>query len=84
MDKDLVKILNKTYFLVAIVVLGLLAFFVEQVNYQNQSLQQQNTNQIMVSGEGKIYAKPDVAIVSLGVTTSGTTVASVTSKNTTK
>ena len=84
MDQDVVKILNRTYFLFAIVVLGLLAFFVEQVNYQNQSLEQQNTNQIIVSGEGKIYAKPDVALVSLGVTANGATVDDVTKSGTDK
>jgi hypothetical protein len=76
------KLLNKTFTLAAILVVGVLVFFVGQLAYQNKSLDQQNSNQITVSGEGKVYAKPDVAIVNLGVTTTGATVAYVTKTNT--
>lgn len=82
MDEKTTKLLNKTFTLAAILVVGILVFFVGQIMYQSKSLDQQNANQITVSGEGKIYAKPDVAIVSLGVTTTGATVAEVTTKNT--
>ena len=84
MDEQITKLLNKSFTLAAILVLGVLVFFVGQLALQNKSLSLQNANQITVSGEGKAYAKPDVAIVSFGVTTSAKTVADVTSKNTTQ
>ena len=70
--------------LAAILVVGVLVFFVGQIFLQNKSLNQQNSYQITVSGEGKVYAKPDVALVSLGVTTQATTVAEVAKTNTDK
>jgi uncharacterized protein len=84
MNEQTVKFLNKTFMLAAILVVGVLVFFVGQMVYQSKSLEQQNSNQVTVSGEGKVYAKPDVAIVSLGVTTQGLTVAEVTKSNTDK
>jgi len=84
MEEQTIKFLNKTFTLVAILVVGILIFFVGQMNYQSRMLDQQNANQITVSGEGKVYAKPDVALVSLGVTTTGATVSEATTSNTTK
>jgi uncharacterized protein YggE len=84
MDQGTTKFLNKTFILAAVLVAGVLIFFVGQMVYQHKVLEQQNANQVTVSGEGKVYAKPDVAIVSLGVTTTGATVADVTKNNTDK
>jgi uncharacterized protein YggE len=84
MDEQTKKILDKTFILSAILVVGVLVFFVGEMLIQQKSLDQQNTYQITVSGEGKIYAKPDVAITSLGVTTTAATVADVTKTNTDK
>lgn len=82
MDEQTIKFLNKTFTLAAVLVVGVLVFFVGQIALQSRSLDQQNQNQITVSGVGKVYAKPDVALVSLGVTTQATTVADVTKNNT--
>jgi uncharacterized protein YggE len=82
MEEQTIKFLNKTFTLAAVLIVGVLVFFVGEMIYQNKALDQQNTYQITVSGEGKVYAKPDVAIVSFGVTTDGTTVAEVTKNNT--
>src|SRR3989344_5583030 len=84
MEEQTLKFLNKIYFLAAILIAGTLVFFVGQMFYQSKILEFQNTYQITVSGEGKIYAKPDVAVVSLGVTTEAATVADVTKNNTEK
>jgi hypothetical protein len=84
MDEKTTKLLNKTFMLAAILVVGILIFFVGQMAYQVRLLDQQNTNQITVSGQGKVYAKPDVALVSLGVTAQASTVASVTKSGTDK
>ncbi len=82
MEQETIKFLNKTFTLSAILVVGVLVFLVGEIILQQQTISQQNQNQITVSGEGKVYAKPDVAIVSLGVTTQGSTVADVTKSNT--
>jgi len=42
-----------------------------QLFYQFRSLPQNSPAEISVSGEGKVYAKPDVAVISLGVETQG-------------
>jgi Uncharacterized conserved protein len=81
-EQETIKFLNKTFMLAAILVVGVLVFFVGQMVLQNKVLDQQNANQITVSGEGKVYAKPDVAIVSFGAKTTGLTVAAVTKTNT--
>ncbi|MCX6722813.1 MAG: SIMPL domain-containing protein [Candidatus Staskawiczbacteria bacterium] len=84
MEEKTINLLNKIYKLSAVLVVGILVFFVGQIILQNKSVDLQNVNQITVSGEGKIYAKPDVAIISVGVTTTATTVADVTKSNTEK
>jgi len=84
MEEQTVKLLNKTFMLAAILVVGVLVFFVGQLILQNKSVSLQNQNQITVSGEGKVYAKPDIALVSLGVTSQRATVADVTKSNTDK
>ncbi len=84
MNDQTTKFLNKTLTLAAVLVVGILVFLVGQMMLQQKALDQQNTNQISVSGEGKVYAKPDIAVVNLGVTTEGATVAEVTKSNTIK
>ena len=84
MEEQTIKFLNKTFTLAAVLVVGVLVFFVGQMLYQSRLLDQQNSNQVTVSGEGKVYAKPDVALISLGVTTQAATVADVTKGNTDK
>jgi hypothetical protein len=78
MDEQIIKFFNKTFMLAAIFIVGVLVFFVGQLSLQNKSISQQSTYQITVSGEGKVYAKPDVALVSLGVTSQAVTVADAT------
>jgi len=84
MEEQTKKLLDKTFTLAAILVVGVLVFFVGQILLQQKSLDLQNTYQITVSGEGKVYVKPDIATVSLGVTTEAATVADVTKNNTEK
>lgn len=84
MDEQITKLLNKAVWVAAILVLGVLIYFAGQMTYQFKMLDQQNMNQITVSGEGKVYAKPDIALVGLGVTTTGLTTADVITKNTDK
>ncbi|MCX6721367.1 MAG: SIMPL domain-containing protein [Candidatus Staskawiczbacteria bacterium] len=84
MDEQTIKFLNRGFMLAQILIVGVLVFFVGQILLQNKSLDQQNIYQITVSGEGKVYAKPDVALISLGVTSQATTVSDVTKANTDK
>jgi len=81
MEEQTTKFLGKVLTLSTILVLGVLIFFVGQMVYQFQYLDQQNMNQITVSGEGKVYAQPDIALVSLGVTSQAVTVADATKNN---
>jgi len=84
MEEQTIKFLNKVIMLTAVLVVGIIVFLGAEVAYQAKSLDQQNQNQITVSGQGKVYAKPDIALVSLGVTTQSATVADVTKNNTDK
>lgn len=84
MEQDTIKFLNKVFLLAAVLVAGVLVFFAGQLFYQSELIDVQDNDQITVSGTGKVYAKPDVAIVSLGVSTEGSTVAYVIEKNTEK
>ncbi len=78
MDDQILKFLNKAYLLAGILILGILVFFVGQIVLQNKQIDQQNQYQFTVSGQGKVYAKPDVALLNLGVKVDGNTVADVT------
>lgn len=55
------------------VMLGVIAiaviFLVAQIMYQFKSLPQNLPHEIVISGEGRAFAKPDIAQVSFGVTT---------------
>lgn len=84
MEERNFQLLNKAFILAAVLVIGILIFFVGELFLGQKALTQQNTYQITVSGQGKVYAKPDIALVSLGVTAQATTVADVTKNNTTK
>jgi len=75
---------NRFFMVIAVLVLAVLVYFAGQLFYQQKMLDQQNNYQITVSGEGKVYAKPDIALVNLGVTTQGSTTEEVISKNTEK
>ena len=84
MEEQVLKFLNKAFMLSGVLVVGVLVFFVGEIFLQNKSINQQSNFQITVSGQGKVYAKPDVAVVSLGVTAQAKTVADVTKSNTEK
>lgn len=84
MEEQTAKILKQFSASFGLLVLGLLVFFGAFMVHQFKLLDQQNMNQITVSGEGKVYAKPDIALVNLGVSTTGATTAEVMSKNTEK
>ena len=84
MEEGVIKFLNKSFVAIAILILGVLLFFVGDMVYKFKSLEQTNAYQVTVSGEGKVYAKPDVALVNLGVNTTGKTTQDVITRNTDK
>ena len=84
MDEQMSKFLNKVYILAIVLVAVLALSLLSTMGFQRETLDHQNQDQITVSGTGKVYAKPDVAIINLGVTTTGTTVADVINKNSEK
>ncbi len=84
MEQETKNLLSKTFMLAQVLVVGVLVFLVGQMIYHSQLLNIQNQNQITVFGEGKVYAKPDIAVVNIGVTAQDATVAEVTKNGTTK
>jgi len=84
MEERNFQLLNKAFILTAVLIVGILVFFVGEIFLQNKSVNLQSQYQITVSGQGKVYAKPDVAVISLGVTTQAVTVAEATTNNTNK
>jgi hypothetical protein len=72
MDEQFVKrfeLSDRVFILSGILVLAVIGLIVGSLIYQFQSLPQNIQQDLSVSGTGKIYAKPDIALVSLGVKT---------------
>ncbi len=55
--------------LATILVISIVGFLILKTVYNFQTLPQNYPQEIVVSGEGKVFIKPDVALVSLGVKT---------------
>lgn len=81
MEQETSKLLNRVYILGVVLVAGLLLFLGSQMGYQNRYLDLQSQYQITVTGEGKVYVKPDIATVTLGLKTDGQSVKDITKKN---
>ena len=60
---------NRVFILVAVLVAGIVISYLGQMMYQFRSLPQNSPQEIIVAGEGKVFVKPDVALVALGVKT---------------
>jgi hypothetical protein len=76
-----IELSNRVFILIAILVLGLVVSYLGQMAYQFSSLPQNYPKEITITGEGKVFAKPDIATVSLGVKTEGAKSADVVSQN---
>jgi len=84
MEQETSQFLKRVYILAAILAAAAVIFVFGQIAYQQKYLSLQSQYQVTVSGEGKVYVKPDIATVGLGVTTTGLTTSDVISRNTTK
>ena len=65
--KKTIDLSNRFFKLLGIFLAIVAVFMASQMLYQFKSLPQNYPQQITVTGEGKAYAKPDIAMVSLGV-----------------
>lgn len=62
--------LSDRLYKIILAIIGLVAIFIiGQMVYDFKDLPQNYPQQITVTGEGKAYAKPDIAVMSFGVTT---------------
>lgn len=75
---------NKVYKLVVAVIVLIALFYFGNLAYNFQSLPQNYPQEISVSGQGKVYAKPDVAILVLGVEDKGAKISDIVKVNTDK
>ncbi len=60
---------KKAFILAVILVVAIIGFLVAKIIYDFATLPQNFPQEITISGEGKVFVKPDVALVSLGVKT---------------
>ncbi|MBI2054446.1 MAG: SIMPL domain-containing protein [Candidatus Staskawiczbacteria bacterium] len=64
-----IELSNRFFALASVLTAGLIVFYIGQAVYQLLTLPQNYPQDIVITGEGKAYAKPDVAIAKLGVKT---------------
>jgi uncharacterized protein YggE len=75
---------NRLFIVFAILLVGVLGFWTAKVFIDFQSLPNNYPREITVSGEGKTYAVPDIALIQLGVVSEGLKVGDVIKENTEK
>lgn len=75
---------DKVYKLVIAIVVLVAVFYIGNLVYDFQSLPQNYPQEISISGNGKVYAKPDVAVLVLGVEDRGARIADIVGTNTSK
>jgi uncharacterized protein YggE len=68
-----IEISQRLFLLIGGLIVIIAIFMVGELLYQFASLPQNIPHEISVSGEGKTFAKPDIATVSLGVTSESAT-----------
>jgi len=76
-----IELSNKFFKLITALIVVIAVFLVGELLYQFKSLPQNYPKEITVSGEGKTFAKPDIALVNLGVNTQGLKSQDVVDKN---
>lgn len=59
---------NKMFILATILVVSIVGFLILKTIYNFKTLPQNFPREITVTGEGKAYAKPDIAMINFGVT----------------
>ncbi len=72
---------NRFFAIIALLVVAICLYLASELVLGFKTLNLQNQNQITVAGEGKVYAVPDIATVTLGIETNGNSVSEITQKN---
>jgi hypothetical protein len=72
---------NRFFAIIALLAVAICLYLATELILGFKTLNLQNQNQITVSGEGKVYTVPDVATVTLGIETNGSSVDEITEKN---
>ena len=75
---------NRLFVVFAILLVGVLGFWTAKVFIDFQSLPNNYPREITVSGEGRTFAVPDIALIQLGVVTEGLKIGDVVRENTEK
>lgn len=60
---------NRVFILAIVLIVAIAISFLGQMMYQFSSLPQNYPQEITITGEGKVFIKPDIAVVNLGVKT---------------
>jgi uncharacterized protein YggE len=74
---------DRAYKLVIVTIILAAVFYLGNLVYKFQTLPQNYPQEITISGQGKVYAKPDIALISLGLKTEGQEIQKITQENTT-
>jgi len=75
---------NRLFCLSKVLFAGIIVFLAVHVYLDLKGLPENYPREITVSAEGKTFAKPDIALVSIGVKTEGMTVGPIVKENTEK
>lgn len=75
---------DKVYKLAIAIIILVAVFYSGNLFYNFQTLPQNYPQEISISGSGKVYAKPDVAVLVLGVEDKGAKISDIVKDNTSK
>jgi len=82
--KKIIDVSNRLYQVILAVIALVAVLVVGQIMYSIRALPQNTPHEISFTGDGKAYAKPDVAMISLGVTTQAVKSQDAVNQNNTK
>lgn len=66
-----IEVSNRVFILLSVLSAGIIVLFLGNIFYNFASLPENTPQQLVVSGSGKIYSKPDIASINIGVKTDG-------------
>ncbi|MFA5877780.1 MAG: SIMPL domain-containing protein [Candidatus Staskawiczbacteria bacterium] len=75
---------NRLFILAVIIIVALSGAYISKAVLDFQSIPGNYPREITVSGEGKVFIKPDIALISLGVVTEGSDVPTIVGQNNAK
>lgn len=80
-EQKKIDLSNRFFAIIFLLIIGIFGYLGFQLYLDFKASEQQNQNQISITGEGKVYATPDIAAVTLGIETNGASVKEITQKN---